>query len=63
MEGATLHLARFAGAMREHGIRVRLSDEIDAAAALPLVDLFDRSEVRTGLRIALKVPHGGATAG
>jgi uncharacterized protein with von Willebrand factor type A (vWA) domain len=43
--------------MREHGIRVRLSDEIDAAAALPLVDLFDRSEVRTGLRIALKVPH------
>jgi uncharacterized protein with von Willebrand factor type A (vWA) domain len=43
--------------MREHGIRVGLSDEIDAGAALPLVDLFDRSEVRTGLRIALKVPY------
>lgn len=57
MEGLTDHVARFAGAMRDHGIRVGLSDEIDAAAALPLVDLFDRSEVRTGLRIAFKVPH------
>jgi len=43
--------------MREHGIRVGLSDEVDAAAALALVDLLDRAEVLGGLRIALKVPH------
>ena len=48
-------LARLAGAMREHGIRVALSDEIDAATALTLVDLADRAEVQRGLRIALKV--------
>jgi uncharacterized protein with von Willebrand factor type A (vWA) domain len=34
-----------------------LSDEIDAGAALPLVDLLDRSEVRQTLRIALKIPR------
>jgi uncharacterized protein with von Willebrand factor type A (vWA) domain len=51
------HVARFAGAMRAGGIRVGLGDEIDAAAALKLVDLLDRSEVRRGLRIALKVPR------
>ena len=50
------HLARFSGALREHGIRVGLADEIDAAAALPLVDVLDRAEVQRGLRIALKVP-------
>jgi uncharacterized protein with von Willebrand factor type A (vWA) domain len=50
-------LASFAGAMRAHGIRVGVSDEIDAATALTLVDLLDRAEVRRGLRIALKVPR------
>jgi len=50
-------LAGFAGAMRAHGIRVVLTDELDAAAALTLVDLLDRAEVRRGLRIALKVPR------
>jgi uncharacterized protein with von Willebrand factor type A (vWA) domain len=50
-------LASFAGAMRAHGIRVGLSDELDAATALTLVDLLDRAEVRRGLRIALKVPR------
>jgi len=50
-------LAKFAGAMRGHGIRVGLGDEIDAATALTLVDLLDRHEVHRGLRIALKVPR------
>jgi hypothetical protein len=55
--GIVGHLARFAGAMRERGIRVGLADEIDAAGALGLIDLLDRAEVHRGLRIALKVPR------
>jgi hypothetical protein len=34
-----------------------LRDELDAAEALVWVDLEDRQEVRTALRVALKVPH------
>ncbi|HEX6202057.1 MAG TPA: VWA domain-containing protein, partial [Thermoanaerobaculia bacterium] len=49
------HLARFAGALREHGVAVTLQDEADALAALTLVDLGDRAEVRRGLAIALKM--------
>ena len=48
-------LARFAGGLRERGVGVSVSDEIDAAAALLLVDLDDRDEVRFALRTALKV--------
>ena len=57
MSGASLigHLAVFAGALRERGIAVVLSDEIDAASALTLVDLSDRVEVRRALGIALKI--------
>ncbi len=55
--GVVAHLAKFARAMRERGIRVGLGDEIDAATALKLVDLLDRAEVKRGLRIALKVPR------
>ena len=55
--GVVAQLAKFAGAMREQGVRVGLGDEIDAATALTLVDLLDRDEVQRGLRIALKVPH------
>jgi len=55
--GVVAQLAKFAGAMREQGIRVGLGDEIDAATALTLVDLLDRDEVQRGLRIALKVPR------
>jgi uncharacterized protein with von Willebrand factor type A (vWA) domain len=55
--GVVAHLAKFAGAMRSRGIPVGLGDEIDAAAALELVDLLDRAEVKRGLRIALKVPR------
>lgn len=50
-------LAGFAAALRDGGVRVALGDEIDAARALMLVDLLDRSEVHRALRIALKVPR------
>jgi len=56
-QGFAAHLAKFAGAMRAHGIRVGVGDEIDAATALTFVDMLDRAEVHRGLRIALKVPH------
>ena len=48
-------LARFAGRLRERGVGVTVSDEIDAVAALLLVDFSDRDEVRYALRTALKV--------
>jgi len=50
-------LARLAGALRGHGVRVGVGDEIDAATALRLIDLLDRAEVHRALRIALKVPR------
>lgn len=52
------HLARFAGALRAWHVDVRLKDELDAAEALPLVDLVDRAEVHRTLRTALKVRRG-----
>jgi len=55
--GVVAQLARFAGALRSRGIRVGLSEEIDAAAALALVDLLDRAEVHRALRIALRLPR------
>ena len=48
-------LARLAGRLRERGVGVSVSDEIDGVAALLLVDLGDRDEVRYALRAALKV--------
>jgi len=42
--------------LRGQGVRAGLTDEIDAAGALALVDLLDREEVHRALRIALKVP-------
>lgn len=55
--GVVPQLARFAGALRGHGVRVSLSDELDAATALTLIDLLDRREVHRALRITLKVPR------
>jgi len=49
------HLARFAGALRDRGVRASLADEADAAEAMGLVDLSDREELRRALRIALKI--------
>jgi hypothetical protein len=57
--GMVGQLARFAGALRDRGVRVGLGDELDAAAALRQLDLLDRAEVHLGLRIALKVPRSG----
>lgn len=50
-----VHLARFAGVLREHGIQVGVGDEIDATTALTLIDLFDRAEVHRALHIAFKI--------
>jgi uncharacterized protein with von Willebrand factor type A (vWA) domain len=55
--GMVAQLAKFAGALRGHGVRVGLGDEVDAGQALALVDLMDRDEVRRALRIAFKVPR------
>src|SRR5262247_215884 len=55
--GMVAQLARFAGALRLRGIRVGLSEEIDAAGALAIVDLLDRAEVHRALRIALRLPR------
>jgi uncharacterized protein with von Willebrand factor type A (vWA) domain len=50
-----VHLARFAGALREHGIEVGVGDEVDATRALTLIDLFDPAEARRALQIAFKI--------
>jgi hypothetical protein len=55
--GLVAQLARFAGALRARGFRVGLSEEIDATAALALVDLLDRAEVHRALRIAFRLPR------
>jgi uncharacterized protein with von Willebrand factor type A (vWA) domain len=49
------HLACFGRALRERGAGVTLSDEADGLAALTLVDLADRDEVRRALSTALKI--------
>lgn len=54
-EDLVLHLARFARALRDRGVATTLSDEADGLAALTLVDLGDRDEVRLALRTALKI--------
>jgi uncharacterized protein with von Willebrand factor type A (vWA) domain len=56
------HLARFARALREHGVEVRLSDEVDAVAALALVDLADRGEVERAFLAALKIQPAARAA-
>jgi uncharacterized protein len=55
MSGLVGHLAHFAGALRERGARLSLSDEADGLMALTLIDLGDRDEVRRALRTALKI--------
>ena len=48
-------LARLAGRLRERDVDVCVSDEIDGAVALGLVDAGDRDEVRYALRAALRI--------
>lgn len=56
------HLARFAGALRSAGVRVSLSDEIDATQALSIVDVTDIEEVRSTLLLTLRIqPRDRAT--
>ena len=50
-----VHLARFAGVLREQGVNVGIGDELDATNALTLIDLFDREEVRRTFLIAFKI--------
>jgi uncharacterized protein len=50
-----VHLARFAGALRAHGVDAGVGDEIDATNALTLIDLFDRDEVRRAFLVAFKI--------
>jgi uncharacterized protein len=50
-----VQLAAFGGALRERGVPVVLSDEADALAALPLIDIFDRAEFKRTLRVSLKI--------
>jgi uncharacterized protein len=57
-----VHLARFAGVLHQHGVEVGVSDQIDAANALMLVDLLDRAEVRRAFRITFRIkPRDRAT--
>ena len=56
-QGVSGQVAKFAGALRGQGVRAGLSDAIDAAIALRLIDLLDRGEVHRALRIAFKVPR------
>ncbi len=52
-----VHLARFAGALRERGIGVGLADEAEAARALLVIDLSDPTAVRLALRTTLRIPR------
>jgi uncharacterized protein with von Willebrand factor type A (vWA) domain len=56
------HLARFARALRDRGVAVTVSDAADGLAALGLVDVGDRDEVRLALRAALKIRPRDAAA-
>ena len=55
MSGLVSHLAVFAAALRSGGVRVSLSDEIDAAGALSLVDVSDVDDIRHALLVSLKI--------
>ena len=57
MSDRAQRLASFGRALRARGVGVTLRDELDAAEALDFVDGADREEVRTALRIALRVPR------
>jgi len=50
-----LHVARFAGALRARGVDVGIGDALDATAALTLIDLRDRHELRQAMRTTLKI--------
>jgi hypothetical protein len=55
-------VARFGRALRRRGVPVGPSEEADGLAALALVDVGDREEVRLALRTALKIRPRDAAA-
>ena len=50
-------MARFGRALRGHGVPTTLRDELDGALAFGLVDPRDHAEVRTALKISMRVPR------
>jgi uncharacterized protein with von Willebrand factor type A (vWA) domain len=60
--GVVAAVARLGRALRRRGVRVGPSDEADGLAALALVDVGDRDEVRLALRAALKIRPRDAAA-
>ena len=48
-----VHTTRFCRLLRDEGLLVTPGDSVDAARALPLVDLTDREELRLALRAVL----------
>jgi uncharacterized protein with von Willebrand factor type A (vWA) domain len=48
--------------LRQRGVRATLADEVDAAGALEIVDLFDMDEVGRALRVTFKVRPGDVAA-
>ena len=60
--GLVAHTVGFARALRERGVAVTMQDEADALAALALVDVGDRGEVRSAFAAALKVRPADRTA-
>ncbi len=53
--GIIEHLTLFGRELRTRGVFVGLSDEVDGAEALTLIDLFDRDEVYRALRTTFKI--------
>jgi len=61
-EATARRLAILGRGLRDCGVGVGLTDELDAARALVLVDEGDRDEVGRTLRIALKIPRSSWAA-
>ncbi len=56
------HLAAFAGELRALGIGAGVSETVDGARALTLIDLADRDEVRRALAISLRIRRADRAA-
>ena len=62
MKDPAPRLVRLGRALRAEGVEATVRDEMDAAAALRLVDTGDRDEVYRTLRVALKIRPPGVDA-
>src|SRR3954462_2660458 len=61
--GLAGHLDGFVRAVREAGIPVGISQAVDAAEILTVVDLLDREQLRHGLAAVLLQPAAGGAGG